>query len=135
MAYLAVALGGFTGAVLRYLLSEWMATWHGFPAATLLINTSGSLFLTWFYTYTMERFPIHPHLRLGIGTGLVGAFTTYSTYAVETWKLVDARALGMALAYATASMGLSLAAAGVGYRLAMRQSRLRWAGEGEGEAP
>ncbi|MCL6631043.1 MAG: CrcB family protein [Alicyclobacillus herbarius] len=124
MPYLAVALGGCIGACLRYLISEWVGTVHGFPVATLVINWSGSFFLTWFYTVTLERVSIHPHLRLGIGTGLVGAFTTFSTFTTEVWTLIVARAYLWAGLYVLASFlgGLLLAAAG--FYIANRQSRL-----------
>ena len=90
MPYLAVAIGGFVGAVLRFGLAEFLGTWHGFPIATFLTNLSGSFLLGFFYTLTLERFPIHPHIRLGVGTGLVGAFTTFSTFTAETWELLMA---------------------------------------------
>ncbi|MDQ0190516.1 fluoride efflux transporter CrcB [Alicyclobacillus cycloheptanicus] len=126
MAYLAVAIGGFIGACLRFVISEMIGTVHGFPLATLCINVTGSFFLAWFYTITLERIPIHPHLRLGVGTGLVGAFTTFSTLTVDTWKLVEAGMYTDAALYVTLSFVLGLAAAGFGYALAARQSRLRF---------
>ncbi|MBX6351825.1 MAG: fluoride efflux transporter CrcB [Thermoflavifilum sp.] len=126
MAYWAVAVGGCLGALARYLLSEWLGTWNGFPIATWLINLAGSFFLTWFYTLTQDRIPIHPHLRLGIGTGFVGAFTTFSTYTVDWWKLVQAHLWTYAALYAAASLvGCLLAAAG-GLMLASWQTRLRF---------
>jgi CrcB protein len=129
VAYLAVAIGGFVGACLRYLVSEWLGTAHGFPYATFAINIAGSFFLAWFYTITLERVSIHPHLRLGIGTGLVGSFTTFSTFAVETWSLIANHAYLMALIYIVVSFGGGLAAAMSGYRLATIQSRLRMTDE------
>jgi CrcB protein len=112
--------------VARFAVSEWMGTWHGFPGATWLINMAGSFFLAWFYTLTLERYTVHPHLRLGIGTGFVGAFTTFSTFTVELWKLVQAGLWGYAWLYGAGSFGGCIAAAWLGYALAMRQTRLRW---------
>lgn len=94
MANLAVAIGGCIGACLRFLLSEWIGTVHGFPVATLLINCVGSFVLSWLYTISQGRIRIDPNLRIGLGTGLIGAFTTYSTFGVETWQLVRADAVG-----------------------------------------
>lgn len=111
---------------MRFLLSEWLGTVNGFPIATLCINVSGSLFLAWFYTVTLDRIPILPHLRLGIGTGLVGAYTTFSSFSVETWKLVQDNLFWTAGVYALLSFVLSLGAAGLGYFLAARQARLRF---------
>ncbi|OFW79038.1 MAG: hypothetical protein A2201_09705 [Alicyclobacillus sp. RIFOXYA1_FULL_53_8] len=124
MAYVAVAVGGFLGACLRFLLTEWLGTIHGFPAATLLINLLGSFFLAWFYTLTAEKLPVHPHLRLGIGTGFVGAFTTFSTLSLELWKLYQSGEVWMALLYLLISAGGGILAALAGYWLAGRQSRL-----------
>lgn len=126
MSYVAVMFGGFIGACLRFLIDEWVGTFNGFPIATLCINIAGSLFLAWFYTITLERFPIHPHIRIGIGTGLVGAFTTFSTFSVETWKLVQASMFAMAGLYVALSFVLSVGAAGLGYFVATRQVRLRF---------
>ena len=125
MRYVGVAIGGFAGACLRYLISELCGTLSGFPLATLLINISGSIFLAWLYTITLDRWPIHPHLRLALGTGFVGAFTTFSTFTVETWKLMQLGRWDWALLYATLSFAGCLAGAGAGYLLAARQTRLR----------
>ncbi|MCL6636306.1 MAG: CrcB family protein [Alicyclobacillus sp.] len=124
VAYLAVALGGCLGALARWGISESLGTWGGFPWATWLINLSGSFFLAWFYTITLERFPLHPLLRLGVGTGFVGAYTTFSTLTVDVWNLVQAHLYGMALAYVGLSLAGGLACAAAGYGLARRQTRL-----------
>lgn len=124
MAYLAVALGGALGACLRFLVGEWIGTIGGFPVATLLINVSGSFFLAWFYTLTAERLPIHPTLRVGIGTGFVGAFTTFSTFTVEIWDLYKAGDVWMAISYLLISAVGGLLAALFGYWVAQRQARL-----------
>ncbi|MCL6515961.1 CrcB family protein [Alicyclobacillus sp.] len=126
MPYLAVAIGGFLGAIARYLFSEWLGTLHGFPVATLIINIAGSAFLSWFYTLTLERLPIHPHLRLGIGTGFVGAFTTFSTLTVDVWNLTAADLFSWAGLYLLLTFGGGLLAAAAGYLVAARQSTLRW---------
>ncbi|WP_029420868.1 fluoride efflux transporter FluC [Alicyclobacillus macrosporangiidus] len=126
MPYLAVAIGGFLGAIARYLVSEWVGTLHGFPVATLIINLSGSAFLSWFYTLTLERLPVHPHLRLGIGTGFVGAFTTFSTLTVDVWNLTVAQLYGWAGLYLLLTFAGGLLAAAGGYWVASRQAALRW---------
>jgi len=126
MTYVAVAIGGFIGACLRFGLSEWLGTYHGFPYSTLLINVIGSGFLAWFYTRTSEGWLISPNLRLGIGTGLVGAFTTFSTFTVDAWKLLAANYSWLALLYILLSLLLSIGFAMAGYTLAWRQSQLRF---------
>lgn len=127
LPYLAVAIGGLLGAMARYAVSLVVQQPNGFPLATLLINVAGSLFLTWFYTLTQERIHIHPHLRLAVGTGLVGAFTTFSTFTVETWTLYTSGRVFEALLYLVLSTVGGLGGAFLGYRLAARQSSLRFA--------
>lgn len=125
MAYIAVAIGGFFGACLRYGLAEWLGTINGFPGSTLIINVFGSFFLAWFYTITSEHVTVNPNLRLGIGTGLVGAFTTFSTFTVDTWKLVSLGLFNQAFWYVFLSFLLGIIAAYSGYLLAQWQYRLQ----------
>jgi CrcB protein len=133
MVYLAVAIGGFLGACARYLLSEALGTLNGFPVATLLTNLSGSFVLAWFYTITLERIPVHPHLRAGVGTGFIGAFTTFSTLNVELWKLWQSKEFGLASAYFLLTYAGGMLVSLAGYALAMRQSQLRMAVAGKEE--
>lgn len=133
MPYLAVGIGGFIGAILRYGIGEWIGTVQGFPISTLLINVLGCFVLAWFYTITLQKYFIHPHIRLGAGTGLVGAFTTFSTFSVETWALIQGGLYGFAALYVAASFLLGLTSAYLGYGLARRQSRLRFVGNPEQE--
>lgn len=123
MSYLAVAIGGCLGACARYGISLAFGFSHW---ATFFINLSGSFFLTWFYTVTLERRHIHPHLRLGIGTGFVGAFTTFSTFTVDAWKLFARGDSDGAFLYVAASVACGLVGAWLGYHMAMRQSALRF---------
>lgn len=118
LPYLAVAAGGFVGAILRYAISEWVGTAHGFNVATLLINWAGCLVLGWLNTMTSERLPIHPHIRLGIGTGLIGAFTTFSTFTVDAWKLYQVGQVDLALLYILLSVGGGLLFSYAGFRIA-----------------
>lgn len=111
----AVGLGGFAGALLRYGMSVWIPAVHGFPWGILMINWTGCLFLGWFLTAAGRKFRIHPHLALAIGTGFVGAYTTFSTFAVDTVHLMQQGQLAEALLYILSSVliGVLLAFAGV----------------------
>lgn len=114
MNVVAVGIGGFFGAILRYIIGEWIHTENGFPLGTLIINLAGCFFLAWFFTITAKRWNINPKLRLGIGTGFVGAFTTFSTFSIETLNLIVHHQMIFAFTYVLLSIigGIGLAFAG-----------------------
>ena len=91
--YLAVAMGGALGAMLRFYLGGTVLARAGapFPTATFVINISGSFIIGLFLTLVTERFHVSPHLRLAIAVGFVGAYTTFSTFEYETARLVEER--------------------------------------------
>ncbi|HEV2912715.1 MAG TPA: fluoride efflux transporter CrcB [Pyrinomonadaceae bacterium] len=91
--YLAVAVGGAFGAMLRFYLGGSVLARAGapFPTATFVINISGSFIIGFFLTLVTERFPIGPHLRLAVAVGFIGAYTTFSTFEYETARLVEER--------------------------------------------
>jgi fluoride exporter len=124
-----IAVGGGIGSVLRYGLERAVPSAAGsFPVATLVINLLGSLLLGALVVAVTEVWRPHRLLRPALGTGLLGGFTTFSTFAVE----VRALALPVAAAYlaATVAGGLVLAAAGMtGVR--RLEPRLQLAGEHE----
>ena len=88
LRYLAVGAAGFVGAIARYLIATLFGNFgKAFPLGTLVINVSGSLFLGWFLTYCTLR-GVSDMTRLAIGTGFVGAYTTFSTFMSESNNLV-----------------------------------------------
>jgi CrcB protein len=89
--YLAVALGGALGAMLRFYLggSVLARTAAPFPTATFVINITGSFIIGFFLTLVTERIPVSPHLRLAVAVGFVGAYTTFSTFEYETARLIE----------------------------------------------
>jgi CrcB protein len=111
---IAVGIGGFIGAIVRYSIGKVIYIRSGFPLATLLINLLGCLFLAWFFTITAKRVKMNPNLKLAIGTGFTGAFTTFSTFSVETLNLLKNEQYGFALSYVLASIfgGIGLALLG-----------------------
>ncbi len=88
MKYLILGLGGFIGVNLRYLLQTWAAGRWGpdFPYGTLLINVVGSFLLAVFVTLATTRLIVSPNLRLFVAVGLLGGFTTFSSFTVETFE-------------------------------------------------
>ena len=108
---LAVGIGGIIGANLRWKIGEWAADqWATpFPWGTLLINLTGSFILGLYLTLVTERFSGRPLTRLLIATGILGAYTTFSTFAYETVSLVQHGQVWTAVAYVAASLTLGLA--------------------------
>jgi fluoride exporter len=89
--YLWLSLGALIGANLRYLVSRITAKFLStdFPYATLLINASGSLLLGFFLIWTTERVLADPKWRLFVAIGFCGSYTTFSSYAFETFALFE----------------------------------------------
>src|SRR5258708_2482732 len=90
LQYLAIGMAGFLRAIARFSVSRYFGQWTiRFPLGTFVINISGSLFLGWFLTVIGGRYPVSDTMRLAIGTGFVGAYTTFSTWMFESSKLID----------------------------------------------
>jgi CrcB protein len=111
----AVAFGGMAGATARYGVNRWIPTQPGgFPWATFWINVSGSFVLGFALVLVLERFPPTRLLRPFLATGVLGAFTTMSTFQVETALLVKDGHVATAACYSIGSIVVGLAAAYVG---------------------
>lgn len=112
----AVAAGGMLGATARFKLAEALPTSAGHvPWATFWTNVSGSFLLGFLLVLLLERFPPTRLLRPFVATGILGAFTTMSTYQVETAVLLKDGEPVTAVAYGLGSVavGLGLAYAGI----------------------
>jgi CrcB protein len=112
----AIAAGGMLGASARYAMARWLPPQRGhFPWATFWTNLSGSFVLGALLVVLIERFPPTRYVRPFLTTGVIGAFTTMSTYAVETSLLVKDGHPAIGAVYAIGSLagGLALAALGV----------------------
>ena len=91
MNYLWICLGAVVGASARYFLSGFVAR-HiatAFPYGTLLINITGSLILGFFLIYSTERVLLDPRWRLLVAIGFCGSYTTFSSYAFESFALME----------------------------------------------
>ena len=88
---LLISLGAIVGANLRYFFAQYVASALGatFPYGTLIINITGSLILGFFVVLSTDRFIMDPRWRLVIAVGFCGGFTTYSSFAYETFALFE----------------------------------------------
>ena len=88
---LAIAAGGAAGALMRFWVSNgvYVLLGRGFPYGTLAVNVLGSLAMGLLYVLFLERMSVSPELRAGLLIGLLGAFTTFSTFSIETLNLLE----------------------------------------------
>jgi CrcB protein len=111
----ALGLGGVLGAVSRYAVSLALPTAPGrFPWGTFLINVSGSALLGFILVLLIEQFPRGRLARPMIGTGFIGAYTTFSTFMVETAELIRDGRPDTAIAFLAASVLAGLSAVWIG---------------------
>lgn len=120
MKWFALFAGGGIGASLRYALSVWIdqRMLSSFPWGTLMVNLIGSLLIGVLITVFEQRGLSSPALRLFWITGVLGGFTTFSTFSLETLHLLDAGRLSLALANVAGSVAVCVLAAFAGIALA-----------------
>jgi fluoride exporter len=118
--YLWIALGAIAGASARYFLSNLIARQFTtiFPYGTLLINITGSLILGFFLVYSTERVLLDPRWRLLVAIGFCGSYTTFSSYAFESFALLEQGQWLLTGANIVASNVLCFAAVAAGAALA-----------------
>jgi CrcB protein len=112
----AIAAGGAIGALLRYWVSTAVQERTGtvFPYGTLTVNVVGSLLIGFLYIWLIERMAAGPAVRAFMLIGVLGAFTTFSTFSMETLNLMESGQLGRALVNVLASVIVCIGAAGLG---------------------
>lgn len=118
---LAVLAGGGIGAVLRYAITFWMSQrlGPGFPWWTFVINVTGSLLIGIIAESTQMRgVSASPLLRMFLMTGVLGGYTTFSTFSLDTLTLLREGGVPLAFAYAIGSVMIGVAAAFAGIVLA-----------------
>lgn len=110
LAWVGLALAGGVGAVLRLLVDGSLSRWgQGLPAGTFVVNVSGAFVLG-----LLDGLVLPPHAALVVGTGLVGAYTTFSTWMFETQRLVEERRLVPAVGNVVLGVAVGVGAAVLG---------------------
>jgi CrcB protein len=118
--YLLIGLGAFLGANARYMMQTWTAARWGtsFPLGTLLINVIGSFALGFFLTAATQRAAISTNWRLFIAVGLLGGYTTFSSFTYETLALLQGDRWLAPMLYLGGNVVVGLLAAFAGILLA-----------------
>lgn len=116
MQTLAIAGGGAIGALLRFWMSNGIhhLLGRGFPYGTLAVNVLGSLLMGFLYVMLIDKLPLSAVWRAALLIGLLGAFTTFSTFSIETLNLMEEGELIKALLNVVLSVVLCLFAAWTG---------------------
>ena len=117
---MAVAVGGALGSVLRYGLSNWVHSFvgRGFPYGTLAVNVLGCLTMGILFVLFVERMADSAMWRAGLLVGVLGGFTTFSAFSIETFNLIEQGALAKAAGNMAASLVLCIGATWLGVILA-----------------
>jgi len=111
--YVAIAIGGTLGCWARYTQTNLVQAVFGrnFPFATFTINVIGSFLMGFLFIVTLERLTIPPSVRAGILTGVLGGYTTFSTFEMETLLLTENGEFFKAGLYVVLSVVIGFAAA------------------------
>jgi fluoride exporter len=109
---LLVGIGGFAGAVARRVVDLWVSDRAGsaFPFGTLVINLSGAFLLGLLAAWAIDRDVLPAGIRGPVMIGFIGAYTTFSTLMLESWRLVEDGAWALGLLNLAGSMALGIAA-------------------------
>ena len=123
MIYIYVGLAGAVGALARYGLGMMIDSIgpSAFPVSTLLINLIGSFLLGWLTHMFLRTGKPSPQFVTIVGTGMIGSFTTFSTFSVETIRLLEESRIELALLYVFLSITLGLGSSWLGYRVSVRR--------------
>jgi CrcB protein len=99
MTVILIGVGGFAGAITRYLVDGWVtdAFRGAFPLGTFVINVSGSFLLGLLFAVATERAILDPAIRAPVMIGFLGAYTTFSTLMLESWRLTESGSGALAL--------------------------------------
>ena len=116
MPFVLIGLGGFAGAISRYVVDGVVSdrTGGSFPWGTLAVNATGSFLLGLLFAMTTERAILPADVRGPVMIGFIGAYTTFSTYMLESWDLIETGSYGAAIANLGGSVVIGLAAVAAG---------------------
>jgi fluoride exporter len=116
MPYLLIGAGGFFGAIARYVVDGLVIdrTGGGFPWGTLAVNATGSFILGLLFALTTERAILPADIRAPVMIGFIGAYTTFSTYMLESWNLIESGQYGAAIGNLAGSIVIGLAMVSLG---------------------
>jgi CrcB protein len=119
MLYLIVFLGAGIGGALRHGVNVGAARLFGcgFPCGTLIVNIAGSFLMGLLAGYFAFRPGISQHMRLFLTTGILGGFTTFSAFSLDTALLIERHAFGLAAGYVVGSFAAGLSALFLGLAL------------------
>ena len=117
---LLACFGGAIGAGLRHMVNVGAIRMFGlaFPVGTLFVNVVGSFLMGVLVEVVLQRFDGSPELRTFAGTGVLGGFTTFSAFSLETMTFIERGATGQAVLYVVLSIGLSVLGLALGLWLA-----------------
>lgn len=120
--WLFIACGGALGAVMRFAVTNGVhqILGRGFPYGTLAVNVLGSFLIGFLYIVMLERLAIEPHWRAMVITGFLGALTTFSTFSLETFQLIEDGAMLKATTNVAVNVVLCLATCWMGIFLGRR---------------
>ena len=112
MPLVLIAFGGAAGATARYLVDTWISerASGAFPWGTIVVNISGSLILGILFALATERGVLPASIRAPVLIGFIGAYTTFSTLMLESWRLIEGGALGLGLANLVGSTVIGMGA-------------------------
>ena len=112
-----IALAGLVATLLRYWLSGFVSRQYGesFPGGTMVVNQIGCVVTRALFFMTEERFVLNPTVRTVILIGLLGGFTTFSAYGLQTFTLLRDGDIGLAILNVIASNILGLSMVWIGY--------------------
>ncbi len=122
MRLLLVLAGGGLGSAARYLVGVWVRTRFGeaFPWGTLAVNVAGSFLIGLIAALADDRGGMSPNVRLFLIVGVLGGFTTFSSFSLETLRLAEGQAVARSVVYVAGSVALALGAVVLGMTLGRR---------------